>query len=48
VPLLNSSAGHRVGGPYRVLCFLLHVLHDADHSAELKGLGAESLVIGYI
>ena len=48
-PRPNCGAGHRVGGPKRVLNFLLHILlKNAESNAELKGLEVHSLVIEHI
>ena len=44
VPRPNSGAGHRVGGPKRVLRFCCTGLKNAERNAELKGLDSESLV----
>ncbi|ELW64685.1 60S ribosomal protein L17 [Tupaia chinensis] len=41
-------AGHKVSGPKEWCEFLLHMLKNAESSAELKGLDADSLVIEHI
>ena len=47
VPRPNSGAGHRVGGPKRVLIFC-SMFQNAESNAEIKGLDVDSLVIEYI
>ena len=48
VPRPNRGAGHRVGGPKRVLNYVLHMLKNAESDAELKGLEVDSLIIEHI